>query len=712
MLERERRSRFGGWFAPGLVALALVGPAARAQRPLWRQEPPIGGVRAFFSYSDANDDLVVFSGYASGPRIWRFDTSWHEVLTDPSPPGFLSVFPGLAYDPVRQVVVYAGAPQTNQPTETWEFDGATWVQRQPSNRPPTRNGAAMAYDPIRQCVVLYGGYGAGPLNDTWQYDGNDWIQLTPANAPGLRGSAMAFDENLQQLLLVGHQAFGSTTSETWRFDGTNWHQMISPTQPEARGLPRLAFDRTSQRMVLTGGGPVGSFPATATDNTWLFDGSQWQRLPISPPGWLGSDLAWWPPLGAVVAVGGAAPNEAPRGAMYALSASSWYQVTAESPVDRLQPLLAYDSQRACLVLHGGRSRSGQWVPGTYEWRSGQGWSWTSLGAGPGSADGMAYDPVLQCVVAVSAGTTWTYDGSWTATAVAPAPSAGAIWFDRHARCTKVAAAGQVWSFDGQAWTSAPTLNTLPNAQSVRYVTHSSALRAAVAIDNQTEYVFDGVQWQPLLSSSLGAVAIADAPTRGALVMRDLSRHVTWSALGVRYWSPRQNEELEGSVYTTDVATGEVYAVSRVGQVWRLGWEAVGAVASFGLGCPGSGGVPDLRPVGPSTPVLGGSLALLLTDLPASPGSAILMFGDAIDRWDHVPLPVALDPIGLPGCRAWIPARSFTVQPFQGGALAWPLALPAAPALAGELLGIQALVPDAANPAGWASTSNALLITAY
>lgn len=54
-----------------------------------------------------------------------------------------------------------------------------WTERNKGKLSPSaRSFHAMAYDSIRQRTVLFGGtdYSVGPLSDTWEWDGANWIQ--------------------------------------------------------------------------------------------------------------------------------------------------------------------------------------------------------------------------------------------------------------------------------------------------------------------------------------------------------------------------------------------------------------------------------------------------------------------------------------------------------------------------------------------------------
>jgi hypothetical protein len=67
----------------------------------------------------------------------------------------------MAYDAATQAVVLIGGNGTNETqefTDTWSWNGATWTQLFPASSPSARTSPAMTYDPVLRAVVLFGGY--------------------------------------------------------------------------------------------------------------------------------------------------------------------------------------------------------------------------------------------------------------------------------------------------------------------------------------------------------------------------------------------------------------------------------------------------------------------------------------------------------------------------------------------------------------------------
>jgi hypothetical protein len=58
----------------------------------------------------------------------------------------------------------------------------------------------VAFDPARRRLVLFGGWRFGALADTWEWDGASWVQQSPvASPPAVDGPTMAFDGARQRV---------------------------------------------------------------------------------------------------------------------------------------------------------------------------------------------------------------------------------------------------------------------------------------------------------------------------------------------------------------------------------------------------------------------------------------------------------------------------------------------------------------------------------
>lgn len=232
------------------------------------------------AYDAARKQLVICARGAT----YKWDGTAVTNQNLPTLVGFFSFFTSMAFDSVRNVVVFFGHTADDAPNQTWEYDGTSWTQRNPVTVPPVREWAAMAYDPVRQKTVLFGGTASAAAantvcrNDTWEWNGSNWVQVVTAAAPSARGGAvMVYDAARAKMLLFGgaehayDSAPGDYKSDTWEYDGVNWTLKSPATVPGVRAGAAMTYDATSQKVVMLGGGDSGQ-PKT---DTWIWDGVNW-----------------------------------------------------------------------------------------------------------------------------------------------------------------------------------------------------------------------------------------------------------------------------------------------------------------------------------------------------------------------------------------------------------------------------------------------------
>ena len=153
------------------------------------------------AWDAARQRVVLFGGSGGLARLsdtWEWDgATWTQRTPVASPPG--RNWHAMAYDAARQrVVVFGGGNRMSLPSDdTWEWDGATWTQRTPAASPPARSGHALAYDSARQRVVLFGGEASFPmsdnLSDTWEWDGATWTERNHVASPRAQAVPLVYD---------------------------------------------------------------------------------------------------------------------------------------------------------------------------------------------------------------------------------------------------------------------------------------------------------------------------------------------------------------------------------------------------------------------------------------------------------------------------------------------------------------------------------------
>lgn len=474
-----------------MAAVALYVPTtAQAQTTVsanWVQTAtqgpsPRGGPA--MAYDSLHRRTVLFGG-SSGylADTWLYDgTAWSQMQVAGPSGRYLA---SMVYDSARGVTVLFGGYNFNGiQSDTWEWNGATWTQRLPQHTPPARLWTAMTYDIARHETVLFGGSNGTLLNDTWVYDGTDWTQAATAQAPPVRRAhAMAYDAARARTVMFGGQdPTGTNLNDTWEFDGTAWSQVTAANAPSARLWHSMAYDANLGGAVVFGGTSYTAEPFPGLNDTWLFDGSDWQQISpninINPR--LQAALSYDSDRGELVLFGGAPNIQYPQqyGDTWALRGTTtspvdWAQaaVTAAPPA-RVFAQMDYDSARGVSVLFGGSTDAG---PGnlqdTWEW-NGSSWALRPPAASPPSlaAGMMAYDSGRGVSVLFggdgSAGlssATWEYDGTtWAQRNPAAAPP-GRVWagmaYDSARSRTVLFGGngsgvrlGDTWEYDGTTWT--------------------------------------------------------------------------------------------------------------------------------------------------------------------------------------------------------------------------------------------------------------------
>lgn len=236
---------------------------------------------------------VLFGGSPALNTTWLFDgVNWSAASSATTPPGRRNA--AMAYDMIRgRTVLFGGQGATARLNDTWEWDGSSWSQVVTTVTPPVRMSHSMAFDALRGRVVMFGGTGnpnaPATLRDTWEYDGANWVQVTTANAPTeAEGTAMCYD--LQRGLCVlygGTSFFGAPDQKTWEYDGIDWIDRTpvvgaGPSAIPGLGLMNasLVYDPQRGLSILHGGRtPNGTYPP----ETWVYGGSGWTMVSSGTP---------------------------------------------------------------------------------------------------------------------------------------------------------------------------------------------------------------------------------------------------------------------------------------------------------------------------------------------------------------------------------------------------------------------------------------------
>ncbi|MBI5525711.1 MAG: hypothetical protein HY897_05200 [Deltaproteobacteria bacterium] len=389
---------------------------------------------------------------------------YHKMVYD-STRGFTTLFGGCsAVDGSFSCTTFRG--------DTWEYDGATWVQRSPAASPPARWWHAMAFDAARNVAFLHGGWdgsgncdGSGTSNcgTVWEWNGTNWATRTPSD-PENDGSlaeetrhAAAYDPaRARTVVYVG-------SGETWEWNSSTptWisngpADIAQDGDPGTRTDPAMAYERDRGVSVLFGG-----YNGIGLSDTWEFNGNDWTQCVDfgvfcaytdpegdgKPASRFGHRLAY-ESGGDVLLFGGYSTlavncdGSGNRfcGTAWLWNGTSWRKCSAGAatcnltdpegdgnPSPRKDTALSYDDDRVRTVLFGGELSGSVLNAETWEWISAnKSWDRIVTAQSPSARYGaaMAYDTYRNFTVLFGgctaqsgstctaySGETWEYNGT-------------------------------------------------------------------------------------------------------------------------------------------------------------------------------------------------------------------------------------------------------------------------------------------------------------
>ena len=236
-------------------------------------------------FDSKRNKMVLFGGfhkygYPKDTIEWNADGCFKIEVDCPRP----RADHAMAFDSVRGETVLFGGGVRESWTETWLWDGRSWLNARVDG-PGARKGHTMVYDSKRERVVLFGGikdnrFAMGEFGETWEWDGYGW-EMVSREGPTIRyAHAMAYDENRGKTVLFGgHSASGQQLqNDTWEWDGKEWIQ-IESSRPEPRFDHGMAYDFNTQKVLLFGGsGKIVDGRHIELGDTWEWDGQRWHKL--------------------------------------------------------------------------------------------------------------------------------------------------------------------------------------------------------------------------------------------------------------------------------------------------------------------------------------------------------------------------------------------------------------------------------------------------
>ena len=329
---------------------------------------------------------------ASPPTLAQ--VTWTEVVSG----GQGLANSAMAYDAARgRLIRYGGGNSGGLSDTTAWWDGSRWIELSPTTNPGLRSNHTMAYDSARGRIVLYGG---GSSTETWEWDGAGWVLATPPTNPG---DALRLRDGVRRGPSP-HRAlrWRETSARPAKRGSTTAHRGAGVSPPSARRrAPSTPWPTTRLAGVSCCSEAASAACAATRGSTTARRGRAsprpWRRRPASARRWSTTPL--W--AGSFCSVGTTA-NTYPE-ETWAWDGANWEQLAqTESPQGRRDGAAAYDAQRQEIVVSGGSIlNSGlTWLGDTWSWNTASGWTVLGSSAKPiGTVDhAMAFDAARSRVV--------------------------------------------------------------------------------------------------------------------------------------------------------------------------------------------------------------------------------------------------------------------------------------------------------------------------
>ncbi len=417
------------------------------------------------------------------------------------------------------------------------------------------------------------------------------------------------------------------------------------------------------------------------------------------------------------------------------SAQGWVNRTGpNSPAPRLSHAMCYDPVRGYVLMVGGKTYSpfSQWAGETWSW---DGLVWTNRGAAPvpnfsastysniasvwAAATHVPSGRAFAAVTALSSacsiyewnGAVWSQVGSgvigyhYTDIAMASDP------IRQETVLFSAADTGRVTVFDGVSWTTR-IVTSLPygvSRCSMAYDPSAGRIVLSAFGGPARFYEWDGFGWAqrlPLALPPQGVACMSTDSARQRVVFRDadyasVQVNHTWAyANGVctQLTTPIEPTLRASSAMAYDPIRGVHvmfggaldHSYNPMGDTWEFDLGPTASFTSFGTGCTGARGVPQLTAQPNSLPRIGQTFTVRASNLPWT-GPALMLLGLSDAIYGATPLPVDLGFLNAPTCYLRISIDD--LQPIQNilGTATWSFTIPPVP---GAVFYMQAVPFDA------------------
>lgn len=306
-----------------------------------------------------------------------------------------------------------------------EVEGAgSWRRLELTRAPEGRAGLpGTAFDPLRSRVVRFGGWEPSFAlgSSVWEWSGVDWKPRAPSDPEGDGNPAprylnpMTWDPKQRGIVMYGGSS-DTPLNDTWLWNGVSWKRL--PDGPGARTAAMLYFDEGQDAIILYGGYDEQLKPLT---DAWRLDTDRWSKVAAPPIGTrLGAAVCAEPFTATVFVFGGTLSTETPL--LWQNFKGQWLpSLVPGGPAPRLSTSCAWDSERGVLVVAGGQLADGGIADDVWEY---DGTTWanrTPLSGptpGPRAQHRLISDPARNMLLLFGADvgstapdTTWRWSGS-------------------------------------------------------------------------------------------------------------------------------------------------------------------------------------------------------------------------------------------------------------------------------------------------------------
>ena len=721
-------------FAQALWDRALIPPADDQARMVFDSR---AGREAYVVIVPTGNTMEVWE-YPLARRAW-------ELRTPPVQPKKRTEFTA-AFDTARGVTVMFGgtAPSpANVTNAVWEWDGNTWEKRSPTGRGPSarKRCHAVYHGGLREIVIYAGTDTRTQLDDLWAYNGTSWRALPagPTKPRPRNDAALAYDSNRNELLMfggyVGNNGFDD---KTWRWTAAGWQDLPVLTPPSPRGWHSLVYDPVRDRTLL-----LGQYLLWNNDETWEFDRAvlRWTRVSTRPPDGVRREnpsLCYDSVQKRVITFGGNCNYGTGFSDQYGSRSdlhywnptnASWVVEAAGLPNWANDYEMAFDPQRQAMVLVGFARNTPTWERIGGKWITKPHPKPTPF---PRERDflGIAYagngktllfgGRNLKNLSALAE--TWSWNGtSWGKLSPATRPparmshemvtvgSAGServLLYGGEPKVFSLTPMDDMWRFDGTTWSQITRGSVWPpplahfamaaNAAGTEVLVFGGRTNGGTPSQQTWRYQVATSTWQLLLPRTNPPGTPYPEMTfdarLGDYVLTQSSGKV-WMFNGTD-WALRTKCErprpVEQAAIAFDPTVGRVRAFGGYGywprsEEWLLDASGRARFESFGAGCSGGLGVPELR--APTPPRIGQNFTIQVQSPGVSQSS--LAFGISSSQWGAVPLPLRLER------DCWL---QVSPDVLLSGGQSYVIPIPNDPSLTGICLVVQGLVTNAARAA--------------